>query len=231
MSTNYTAFLDFLMPEVPGCSTEMALQSLSNAIIEFCQDTRCFTYEPAAIDIVANQRDYTLTPSSGNNIVDCLYAAVNGDPIFPATDDMLDIAFPPSTGNNTTGTGNGNDNWRLITTTDDPPAYYQFTDLGRGTIRLIKTPSVSYTGGLTVKVALTPLRATRVIPDTIYENHVDDILHGAKAILYAMPRKPWSDPVRAQSEQQQFNYVKGNLDAAASRAFTRAPLRSKTCYR
>lgn len=214
-------FLDFLMPDVMGCPSALAKLAVIKASTEFCQETLAYTHEPTAIDLVANQRDYTLSmPSASVNVVDVTHAAVSGVEITPQSDSQLDAKYGSTT------------NWRLQATTGDVE-HYQLTDASRTAIRLILTPAASVTAGLSLRLALAPIPtlATVDLPDFLFNQYQDAIIHGAKSYLFLMAHKPWSDPDRGAWHATQFEAAKGRGDTDTARANTRTRLRVSSHYR
>ena len=214
-----SAFLDYVMPDVPGCTVGMAQFAIRNACIEFCAETQCYQHEPVAINTVAGTRDYVPTLPAGTQVAAVLHVALEDAELFPKSDAQLDALYAVY----------GVD-WRDVATQGDV-AYYQMTDPAMGTLRLVLTPDAAVTAGLTVKLALQPTTAATTVADFLLTQYHDAIAHGAKRVLMAMHKKPWSNPNLAGHHGTMFELAKGRADTAAAKGNTRAPLRVSTCYR
>ena len=66
-----------------------------------------------------------------------------------------------------------------------------------------------------------PALAATQLPAQLLADHADTICHGAAAILYAQPDRPWADPGRAKFHQAAF--VEGYRDAGRFRRNHAAP--------
>jgi hypothetical protein len=211
--TAYTAWLDHVAVDVPGITKEFAVDAIRNAVIDFCEKSRLYKYEPAAINVVASQASYPLIAGGAlpadTALWDVLYAAHDGVEIYPKGKAELDGLVT---------------DWRLSTTTGVPGYYMLGVD--RASIRLVTTPADSLAGGLTLELALKPLRASTTCPDWILENHIDAIKHGAKWKLFSMQKKPWANAQLALYHMQEFDIACGQGDIMAGRDNTRAPLRT-----
>jgi hypothetical protein len=214
-----SAFLDDIMPDVPGASVALIQQAVRNACIELCRESLCYQHTPNAADIVAEQRDYVLVLPASTQVIDVLHAEVSDVEIFPKSDAQLDALY-----------GVYGIDWRDIAVTGEV-AYYQMTDQAKGTIRLVLTPLSAITGGLEVKLALAPARDASTVPDWLLTSKHEAIAHGAKHALFAMQKKPWSNADLAVFHGVQFEAAKGRADTATAKGNTRAPLRVSTCYR
>lgn len=214
-----TAFLDYVLPDVPGAGIALVTQEIRNACIALCSETLCYPHEPDPIDIVASQRDYVLTLPTGTQVVAVTHAKASDTEIFPKSDAQLDALY-----------GVYGIDWRDIAVTGDV-SYYQMTDPGNGTMRLVLTPASGVTDGLVVTLALAPSIAATTVPDWLLSQHHYAIAHGAKHALFSMQRKPWTNAILAEFHGSKFEIAKGRADTSAAKGNTRAPLRVSTCYR
>jgi hypothetical protein len=71
-------------------------------------------------------------------------------------------------------------------------------------LTLWPTPDTTIPGILFVEVALTTTAAATVIPEVSETHHFEAILDGAFARMYAMPNKPWTDPLAADRYSRTF---------------------------
>lgn len=209
--TAYTGWLDYVIPDVPGIGNALAEQAIRNAVIDFCRRTRLYRKTLAPISIVGATATYTVTPDANTLVSDFLTVLVNGKPIDPQTEEWLDQQVP---------------NWR--TTATGPAKAY--ISPANNQITIVPTPSESIASGLVVAVAQRPTRAATECPDWLLEDYAEEIAHGAKGRLFAMKRKPWSDPGLAKFHMGEFNAAVGIGGARASQARTRTRLRTAICY-
>lgn len=210
---NWSAWNDYVLPDVPGCGSALALQAIREAAIDLCAQSHLYKHDHAAIDIVGATESYALTLPANTALADVIFAAVNGDPIAPRGKGWLD--------------GNVAD-WR--TTATGVPRYY-FVNSDRTEIRLVTTPAESIDAGLVLELALKPTKASTEGPGFLLEDWEAAITAGAKARLFAMKRKPWSDPGLSVYFTGIFENEKGRASVTASRDNTRAPLRSTPIFR
>jgi hypothetical protein len=210
---NLTAFYDYILPDIPGIGLGLALQEIRNAVIEYCEKSLSYEYTLPAIDVVASTHTYTLSPETNTRVVDIKHVLYDDEELEPASEAELDTLF---------------NDWR--TTGAGTPGYY-LSVIDRSSIRLVKTPSGDLTGGLLVKVAQAPLRAATTVPDWLLERKADAIGYGAKARLFAMRKKPWSDAARAAYYLEKFEACCGRGDIEQTKNFTRKPLRTTPVYR
>jgi hypothetical protein len=211
-----TAFLDFIMVDAPGAGVDIVKQKILEACITFCDVAKAYTYELPAINVVAGQADYTLTPETGYRITDVMKDGVvyNGTPLNPNDPVGLDFVFGK---------------WRAPETTGTPD--YYIADVTRGTLTLVLTPDASITGGLVVTVSEAPLITATDVPDVLLSRYHQAIKHGALGNLMSMNKKPWKNTDLAAWHMQQFNTAIGRTDIERARGFTRRSLRTTTNFR
>ena len=209
--TAYTGWFDYVIPDIPGITNTLAEQAIRNAVIDFCRRTLLYRKTLAAISIVGGTATYTVTPDANTLVSDFLTVLVNGKPIDPQTEAWLDQEVL---------------NWR--TTATGPAKAY--ISPANNQITLVPKPSESIASGLVVAVAQRPTRASTECPDWLMEDYAEEIAHGAKARLFAMKRKPWSDPGLSKYHMGEFNAAIGIGAVRASQARTRTRLRTAICY-
>ncbi len=215
------AYLD-LLPEVslesPGAGDIIIERSIRWAVREFCERTQVLraTTSPA-LDLVADQAEYTLPPVTDRDIVRIVRHGVRwGSDIYPehvtadqldrqanlpvhlhTADDSVDLALI-----NAVGTP-----WRTKT---GSPAVVYYQPLPN-TVRLVPIPNVSASAYLTVTYSLKPTLASSTVDDIVFSQWHETIVHGALAKLLAIPKKPWSDAALARYKQGLFDYGVANV--------------------
>ena len=204
MSTaTWDQFYDQVLPLVKGCGVEMAKAKIIDAAIEFCQETRVWKADHAAIDAVANQKTYDFVPPVANTKVERIERAwYDGKEILPKTEAELRELYA---------------NWPTEAGT---PLYY--LQEGLESVRLVPYPTASLVGALVMKVSLRPSQAATGIDTTIWERYIDEIAAGALALLFAIPDKPWTNPAQVSFYGGMYEQARDRARLKAFKGFTRA---------
>lgn len=205
--TAWAAFFDYVLPEVPGVSQEVAEHHIRLAAIEFCRDTGIYVHRLPAINVVASTAAYTLTSDVAQHEVAFVRAAW-----YDTT--RLDEG-PRDALNDMSST-----NWTTVAA-DTPRAYTQTV---REQITLHPTPSASLTGGLVVEVALMPTLTATSLADWVADEYMEGIASGAKARLMAMPQVPWASPDHSGYHRTLFNAAKADARIEVNRSLMRSKL-------
>lgn len=174
MATALTAFLSEVMPSVPGCPHPVAINAVRSAARELCEKAPIWKNTPTAINVVAGTMEYAFAPATGTLVAGVVFAAYNGNEIFPKTEQQLDAIDPA---------------WR--TTSSGDPKYY--TQLSQRQIALVPKPGTTLSGGLVLRVSLKPSPTATTVDDSVYEEWREEIAAGALARLMMMPNKPWTN--------------------------------------
>jgi len=198
--TNYTAFLDYVLPHVPGCTNEMALMEIENTIIDFCEKTLILQVDHDPVTSVAGIVDYDLDPPSNTLIVKIMRLWFKGKLLDPRAPDTV---YTPSIYNQNSG---------AVVEKADPQFYIQ-KDLR--SFSLYPVPVNTDSQSLTLRVALKPTRSASTIDDLIYEEYAEIIGHGATSRLFISPGKPYSSA--QQSAMSAAKYMAG-VNVARDRA-------------
>ena len=198
---------DLVLPETMGASPDQATYYLRMAAIELCESTMVHSVEFAPIDVVANQATYTPeSPVAATELTTVRTAWVNGKQLDFAPMDTI---------------AGWHTDWRTLT----DPQPRAFTQYDMASIVLVPKPTVSYTGGLVIFAAIRPTILAATIADFLVTDYREVIAKGAKARLFAMTGKPWSNPAEASRLRTEFGSDVGNIRVAVSKSFTRASLR------
>lgn len=209
--TAYSAWLDHILPRVPGATSPIVLQAVRDATTEFCRRTRIYTHELAPIDIVGDLHTYTVTPPEHTVVADFMRVHVAGKKIDPYTEDDMDIVV----------------RWWDQGARGPAEAYLVPAN---NQIRIVPIPAETIAGGLVAKVALCPLNTSTECPDFLFDDYREAIQCGALAELYMMPRMRWSNGALAQKNEADFNSWCGAGDVRAAQGRTRTRLRVRTRY-
>jgi hypothetical protein len=200
MST-YSDFLDYVMPDVPGCTTQLAEHEIRNACIEFCEKTLILQVDHDPITIVAGIVDYDLDPPKNTLVTKVMKAWYNSQELTMAAPDDINKAEVYN---------------RLFSGADtgrNDPRYILQKDERR--VSVFPIPQSKSANGLTLRVALKPSRASTTVDSLIFEDYAEVIGSGAKARLMMSPGKPWSEANLAAAEMSLF---KQGINDARSRA-------------
>lgn len=198
--TAHTAFLDYVLPHVPGATQEMALQEIKNTIIDFCEKSLILQTDLDPITTIPNISDYDFEPPNDRLVVKIMkmwFKGVNMDPR------ALDEIYTPSAFNTRSG---------ALVERSDPRIYYQ---KDARTFSVYPIPNVKDVSAITLRVALKPTRSATTIDDLIYEEYAETIGNGAITRLALSPDKPYTSPGMASARNAL--YISG-LNVARQRA-------------
>jgi hypothetical protein len=175
--------------ELPGIDTYTLDQHLQQACRKFADDTEAFRETLAAIDIVAEQVDYTLTPSW-----DCRIKKILGVWLRSSTDVT----------NDDEGVQQAED-------------YYKFVRPNTLTLADDIEPTTAVTDGLIVEVVLVPeitQSGTNVVSIEFLNDYAEAIMSRAFYTLEMMRGRKWTDIQRADKFHGP-NYLTAVTDAMA----------------
>ena len=186
-----TSWYDELLPDMPGLDTPIGLNRIRAAVIDFCQRARCWVIDGAAITSVANTAVYALPASTVASTEDVGVIRVT----YNNGTQVTELA-PISRARAAAKYG---DAW--MTYAGDPLYFLQDDP---SSVRLLPVPSTGLANALVISIAIKPIRTATVVPDWFFSNYFETIAKGAKARLFAVPKKPWTDLALSQHYQSQF---------------------------
>jgi len=195
-----TSLVPDIRASIPDIPSFVAERQLLRATRVFCQETRAWRVD-FLMSVVGTVGTVTLTSQlpAGTELVDIISIknVGGGEPVEARTYTWLD--------KNTS-------DWRSET---DRDARYYVLD-GNNIIRLVPTPSTTVASLYDIRVAVKPLRTATTLNDVLVNKFDENLIDGALAYLYLMPRKPWSDTKLAQYHKAMFiNSLPGARAAAA----------------
>ncbi len=201
MSVSLKNFRNEILTDVSGVPGSLIDRHVLRAAIEFCDYTLTWreTFEQTTINGVMQQ---ILSPDPGSRVVTVIYVGDDGAKVMPATMTSLDSSTP---------------NWRDESNDSSTAQYYMLED--RETLSLILTPDSER--ALKIVACLKPTQDAKELPDDLYEDHIESIGFGAKARLFAMPGKPWSNPELAMYNARLFKDAKDKEKSERLNDYTR----------
>lgn len=169
--TKYEEMLNDVLPDVPGCGNDVAINALRNACIELLQKSFIYRQEQDPITVTAGTAVYDLDSFTGYRIVGVTSAYFGDNPIVPVSADMLQKAK------------------RHWETEKGFVEGYMLND--SESVRLYRIPTEN--GVLSMTLALAPTVKSVGIETFIYDLYSEGIAAGAKARLMAIPGKPYTN--------------------------------------
>ena len=209
----YDALFPDVLPEVPGCPSDVALRAIRHTVIEFCEKSLINQVTQDPITLRANLADYDLDAPTGFRVQKVMRAWFGGQELEPvAPDDIVgpDI-YNPKIGNYTASTA--------------PPKAYTQKDFS--SVSFLPIPNQTYPNSITMRVALVPLRDSTQFDDFLYEQWGEYIACGAKARLMLNPGKPYSNPDSAAVNQARYTTALNDARQRAIRGNVRSDLSVK----
>ncbi|MGH1372983.1 MAG: hypothetical protein ACRBBW_13165 [Cellvibrionaceae bacterium] len=201
MSTPLKKFRSEVLTDVSGVPGSLIDRHILRAAIEFCDYT--LTWREKFIQTTdEGVMQCLLTPDEGSRVVTVLYVGDDGVKVAPATESRLDDTM----------TG-----WRDADNDSASAQYYFLED--RETLSLVLTPDAERS--VEVVACLKPTQDATELHDDLYEDHIEALGYGAKARLFAMPAKPWSNPELAMYFKKQFEDAKDKEKAERLNDYTR----------
>lgn len=203
----YTAWYDDVLVDVTGCQPDLALKHIKQAVIDFCDKSLALVKDLEEIIAAPGYSTYTLVSPSPNiyDLAQIMNVYIDGKKIDVITrDDLVEKYGDVS---NTSGT---------------PKFFYQET---LDEIILFPTPDTACVIG--IKAAIKPTSTNTEIDDWIGIKFFDGIAHGAKARLFEIPKKPWSDLALSSYHAAKFDSVVYSARNFKSSGMARGPSRVK----
>lgn len=220
-TTLWTSFYDYILPDMPGVGQAMASRTLCDAAIEFCEKTSLWIYDHPPFSANANVNTYPWAPPTNTLVVKPLNI-------------WYQVNYPVQPGS-TPG-------WQLTPKSPDElselygdwqrqygePLFY--TSNTPRKVIIVPGPLTTYVNAFRAEVALKPTRAATGIDSLFFEEYAEAIADGAKAKLFAMKKKPWTDPQLAAYHLGRFTESIGVGIARAQKGFTRSRKRVKASF-
>lgn len=191
---------EYLASEVPGATDVLLTQQLRLAAIEFCSETNIYTSSIQPVTLISGQQQYTLTPiETTTEIIRPVLLWVGSRLLAPVAARELNAVT-------------------VILNSSGEPAYYTFNT--PNVVSLFPTPGSFVSDQLNGRVVVTPAMTATTIPDWMALRFMDALLAGAKARLFAMQNKPWSQFELSVKFGRMFSACVTNAKIEANKSLT-----------
>jgi hypothetical protein len=186
MSDLFTDLAGDLERDLPRCPRGAIISALADTWRDFCR--RALVWRPVfTLNVVEGQTSYPITITQNADVVQVEEVRWRSESDVTAGAVGLKLGLSAyDIGRDTNG--------RLVLALKQPPV-------------------ASVSGGITVRIALAPVRNSTVLEDEdLFLRYQDGIKGGALAELAGKPRRPWSSPSLAQRGRSDFyNAVSNGL--------------------
>lgn len=180
MTVALDAFLPDVTAETYTVPTRMALTELRKAAKDLCRRSGAWLDVQGTGSYSAGTRTYVLTPPEGGVILRTERVVLDGArTLYPVS-----FGITPA-------------DWKT-----KQGEVLCFMELTPGVIDLLRVPDAD--GGFEYAVVCSPADDAASLPDVLFHNHYDTILHGALWRLHAMLEKPWASATAAVYHQGRF---------------------------
>jgi hypothetical protein len=206
-NTLYTTLYDEVLPEFPALVQAMALNAIKQAAIEFCDRAWVWVVDQGPIAVAPQANTYDWEPPTGTEAARPIRVWLNKMPLTPKTAGELSELY----GDYMQALGN--------------PSF--FVQDRPDQLIIVPAPTMIPAVGITAKLAVRPTQAATGLETWIMNKYRDAIAHGAKARLFRIPKKPWTDAAAAQGYHSMFEAAVAKAQLDAVRGFAGAKARTK----
>jgi hypothetical protein len=176
-----------MLPYLIGCPEPLAKQALVDSAIDFCGRTNVVSVNLDPITVIRNIATYEVETPPQTSVSSIQKVWYDNKLLMPAAyEQALEIYNQP----------NGTPRFFFGEYVDE---VYSIT--------LVPAPEKNLPNGLRVRASLTPTRTATQVHDILFDRYAEGIVHGAIAIVAAIPDQPYSDltlaaasAVRARAE-------------------------------
>lgn len=205
--TSLVSFYSELSSDIIGCDGEQVRLAVINTIINFCSKTKILKYKYAKAveecDVVGDGNEFIVFPVS--MIDDSLRPYEISSIIYREKEYTLDEIIKI---NIVDGSSKVSLNTEVI--------YYDFDEDDT----YIKFYNITYGGTLQLDLVCVPRSDATEVPDILYNNHLDTIIHGANARLFASVINEKVNFNRSAFEQNLYNTEVSRVSSSLRRQGT-----------
>jgi hypothetical protein len=199
-----TDFLPEVMQYVPDVPEFVALNSLRNAAIEFCEKTRVIQVDIDPITLQDNKASYIIQTPPDMKFVDLVEAYIGDRLIIPKSSEELARIYRAT-------------DWRSL---KGSTAY--ITRVVYPEIQLVPYLETVTDEILRIRASLAPTRDATEVPESLYQEFVEQISYGARGRLYGTPKQSYTDKTMAREYLMMFRSAIGEVKTRVNRGLTRA---------
>jgi hypothetical protein len=176
-----------MLPYLIGCPEPLAQQALVDSAIDFCSRTNAVSVNLDPITVIRNIATYEVETPPQTRVSAVQRVWYDNKALLPAPyEQATDIYNQP----------NGSPRFFFGEYVDE---IYSIT--------LVPTPDKNLRNGLRIRTSLIPVRSATQVHDILFDRYAEGIVHGAIAIVAAIPDQSYSDltlaaasAVRARAE-------------------------------
>jgi hypothetical protein len=200
----FTDMLNDVLPDVPGCPNDLAINALRNAAIELYTKSWINKQDCDPQQTVIGQAEYDIDTFTGFKTVGIVSVYFKDAQLVPVGQTSLNRS---------------NLRWQDDSGTPTNYISYDYT-----TVRLYRIPDS--VGDLNMTIALTPTKTSTGIDNYVYDLYSEQLAAGAKARLMLIPSKPFTDPNTSREYRAQFSAAITDARWRGYKSLTNAQLQS-----
>lgn len=213
MSQSIDLFLPLVKEECPGITNIDARRAVVQACRDFCTRTYVWQEDHDDLTAVEDVPDYDLEPPTDAEVVDILCMYHNEFPVTPKTETQLTYE---------------NSQWRLA----DGGQARHFVMNSPTNFSLYPFPDETVADSIcNIRVALRPVIGATTVGDLLYTDYQEAIANGARALLLAKPKKPWTNGRRAEECLNEFEFQLSRAKVRARKQYSRTDLHARKAIR
>lgn len=214
MAKAWSAWYDAVLPHLPGLPAGAPADFIiKRAAIEFFDRSLAWRVAIPDFNATADTPTYVLAaPVLSTLIVKVLDLRFQGKELTPMTPDELREMY-----------GAGVD-WR--SRGGAAPSYW--TSEYPNQVRVVPYPTTTTVNALDGWAAVKPADDAATVPDEIWREYHDDVAMLARARAMEVPKKPYSNPQRAEALLAKVDTRIGLVALQREKGASRAPMRTKT---
>lgn len=201
--TPLASFYPYILPECMGAPIPLVDSAILRATREFCTHSTAWRVDLDPVPLANSISDYDLDLPTGSQLVVILDVKLDGTPLWPIE---------------------GTDGIEVTGSTSQP----RYTQQTLDQIHLTPEPAGLATGAaLSVRAALKPTLDATSIEDFLFDEYVEDLARGAKAILKRIGGKAWTDINGGEADYAQFKQAYHGARIRAEQGSVRSSLRAR----